>query len=287
MANYPPLLQSSIILGINSLTLTVSSSLGPISTSTRQFHPPRDHHPNLPDSSIIRGTIADFYLTVLSSWWPLPISTWQFHHPEGPLAPSTCQLNHPGEHYLPLSACANTLETTHHYLTVDNQPLPDSSLILVTTTQIYLTVTSSWGPQPTSIWQFHLPRDNYPPLPDSSIILEPTSYFYLTCPSSWGPLPFSTWQFRHSGYHCLFLPDSSIILWTTTNINLTFSSLWGNLTFPSSWDQYPPLPDSFIIMGTTTLYLTVPSIWDNYSPLPDSCIILGTTTHLYLADLSS
>ena len=160
-----------------------------------------DHYPPLTDSSIILGTTTHLYLTVPSSWGPVPISARQFHHP--------------GDYYyhnLTVSASFGHHAVDHY------PPLPDSSIMLGTSTYRIL-IPSSWGPLPTSTWQFYHPRDHYLPLPDSSIILVTTTKIYLTVSSSWRSLPTSTWQFHRPGDHLPLLPDSSFILGTTNHPN--------------------------------------------------------------------
>ena len=243
MEKYPPLSDSLIILRTTThLSLTVPSSWG-------------KHYPPQLDGSIILESTTYLYLTVPSSLSPLPISNWKFHHA--------------GDYY---------------------QRLPDISVIQRATVYLNWTVSSSGGPLPISTWQFHHLGGHYLPVPDWSIILGITHRLYMSVPSSWNhyhvyltvqssfvsPLT-STWQFHHIVDHYLPLPDRSIIKGTTTHLFLTVRSLCGPLStslritthlYIYTWqfhhlgDNYPPLPDSFVIIGTTTHhYPTVPSSW--------------------------
>ena len=215
-------------------------------------------------------------MTVQSSWVLPPTSTWQFHFT--------------GNHYLPLPDRSIILGTTTQiYLTIRSPwgPISISTwefILLGIKTHLYLTVQSSWGPLSTSAWQLHHHGDHYPSLPDSSIILGTITRLWLvTVPSSLGgPLPTSTWLFHHHGYHYRPLIDSSIILGSIIHLNLTVQSSWGH---------YPSLPGIILwTLPTTQLPMCTRQFnnpGDHYQSLSDSSIILGPTIYLYLLVPSS
>ena len=152
--------------------------LGTLHMSTWRFRRPADHSSPQLDSSIILGITTHRYLTLPSTLGSLHTSTCQLQHSRDHSTMSTCQFNH----------------LVYYHL-----PLPDSSTILGSSTHLYLTVSSPWGPISTCIWQVYHPGDHHPRLPDRSIILGITTHLYLTIPSPWGPLSTSTSQFHHPG----------------------------------------------------------------------------------------
>ena len=267
---YRPLTDSSIILGITThLNRIVPSPCGKIPTSIWQSHNPEDNDPPQLDSSIILGET-------------LPTSTWRFHHPGVHyLLISDCSIIFVTTAYLKLKvpSCWGLLPTsTWHFRHPEGHCLPqlDSFIIRGTTTYLYLTVPSSWGTLLTCTWLVDYPGDHTPPLHVSSIIMEPLSRLPDSSIILRTP-PTSTWQFHHIVDHYLPLPDRSIIKGTTTHLFLTVRSLCGPLStslritthlYIYTWqfhhlgDNYPPLPDCFVIIGATTHhYPTVPSSW--------------------------
>ena len=266
--------------------LSVTSSSGPLRTTTRQFHHSRDHYLHLTDSSIIMSITIHLYLEVPSSWWPLhtstslgPLPTCTWHFPSFWASPPTSigQFRYPGDDYaLQPDSSIILVTTTHLYLTGGHCTyLPDCSVILGNTPHLWLTIPSSSWPLPTSTWQVHHPVNHHALLIDNSIILGTKTQFYLTVPSSRGPQRTSTWPFHHHGDHDAFLHDSSVIVGTASHFYLRISSSWRQL-HTSSWrfhhpvDNYPPQQDSSIT--TAHVILTVPASWWSLSmPTGQNC----------------
>ena len=293
-----PLPDCSIILGITTFLYMCYIILKPL--------------PRLPDSSVILGVTTRLYLTGPPYWGllkPPPrlpgssviLGVTTRLYLTGPqylglLVPSTWQAHHPGDHYPPLSGCSIILVSIPSSTWQFHHPgdhytlLPDSSIILGTTT--HLSLTSSCG---------LFPSHHYSPLPNSLIILGTTTHPYLTIPSSWNPQSTSTCQCHRPGdhYHCPHQSNSLITLMTTTHLYMTVtipetvtsSIILGKtthayLTVPTSWGNYPPLPDCYINLGITKhLSLTVPK--HHFQPLPDCSIIPGTISYFNLTVPSS
>ena len=194
-----------------------------------------DHYvPLCDDCSIILGTTTHLFVSVLTFWEALHTSFPIL----GPQPTSFRIWYYPVDHYPPLCDC---------------------SIVLGTTTHLFVTVWSSLGPLRTSLWVFYHLVDPYLLLYDSSVILKTTTNLFVSV--------------IHSENRCLPLSSYWEQLGTTTHHFQTVLLSWGPL-YTSLWpliilrDQYLPLCDCSIILGTSIhLFASVLSSW---GPLPTS-----------------